>query len=353
MKNNKLIIVAGGTGGHVLPGLEIAKYLIKKGWIIHWIGSSNKKIEAELVPLNGIKIDFLNISTINIKKIFSFFIKNIFFYKKAYSIIKLFKPDLILGMGSYVSGISCLAGWFQGIPIIIHEQNKIAGLSNRLISKISSKKLQAFSGALKHAETVGNPIRKEILCIKPPKERLKNRIGPIRILAIGGSQGSQILNNIIMKLVCILNQKIILWHQTGKKEQQKIIDYYKFINYKFYKVHDFIYDIHKAYNWTDIIICRSGALTVSEITAVGIPAIFFPYPHKDRQQYFNALSLKKNKAAKIFEEKDLKIEKIVKILNYWNRNKIKKIAQRSYSLSIRNSTEKIANILISQIINKK
>lgn len=344
MKYKKIMIICGGTGGHIFPGLEIAKFLKKKGWIINWLGTSNR-IESILVPKNGFKIHLLNIPNNlykkNILKKIYCLIKFFFACAKSFYYIKLLKPDIVLGMGGYVSGIGCLAAWIKGIPIVIHEQNKVVGLANKLISKIAKKKLQAFSGVINNAETVGNPIRKNILSLLPPEKRLNNRTGPIKILVLGGSQGSWILNKIVPEFACILGKKINIWHQTGKLEKKKVIAYYKRNNFYFYKVNSFIHDIHKAYNWSDLVICRSGALTVSEISAVGIPAIFVPFEHKDHQQYWNAMILKEVHAAEIICQNKFTVKKLLKTLKKLDRSKLLYMAKQARSISIRDSTQKI------------
>lgn len=346
MNNKKLMIIGGGTGGHIFPGLEVAKYLKTKGWKIRWIGSANR-MEAQIIPRSGIKIDLMNLYNIDYKKFF-WSLKNILFsLKQATYFIRSFKPDIVLGMGGYISGIGCFAAWKKKIPIIIHEQNKIAGFSNRLIGKIANKKLQAFPGAFKNAVTVGNPIRKKILSLPIPERRLNKRTGPIKILVTGGSQGSWILNKIIPELANFLRKDIDIWHQTGVFERDKVLNNYKCIGYQCYRVDAFIYNISEAYNWADLMICRSGALTVSEITAVGLPAIFVPFEHKDRQQYKNAFILKKLRAAEIFDQKTFTVKNLIKLLKTLDRVELKKMAKRAHSIAIKDSTEKIAKYIMT------
>lgn len=341
----KIIIIGSGTGGHIFPGIEIAKHLMQYDWNVRWLGNLNR-MEYKIVPMNGIEIDCLNFSNFNSKSLKNFFqssMKIFFAWRQAFIFIKSFRPNIVLGMGGAVSGIGCLAAWNQKIPLIIHEQNKVAGLSNRIISKIASKKLQAFPKVFQNAETVGNPIRENILKLSIPEIRLRGRIGPIRILVLGGSQGSWVLNKVLPKLAKHLKNRINIWHQTGIIEKNKVLQNYKKIGYQCYKINAFINNIDKAYNWADMIICRSGALTVSEIIAVGLPAIFIPYEHKDCQQYKNALILKKINAAEIFNQKKFTVENLIKILKLWDRNKLKEMSEKARSIFIKHSTEKIVN----------
>ncbi|QCI18767.1 undecaprenyldiphospho-muramoylpentapeptide beta-N-acetylglucosaminyltransferase [Buchnera aphidicola] len=357
MHSKKIIIIAGGSGGHVFPGITIANYLIKHGWEVNWIGTKNK-IESEVVPKNNIKIHFIQINGLrntNLKNLIYSPIYILKSYLKVKKIINNYFPNIILGMGGYVSGPGCLAAWSSKIPFILHEQNKIPGITNRILSKISTKNMQAFSGALKNAEVVGNPIRENIIQIKPPINRFKNRSGPLRILIIGGSQGASIFNSILPKIPLFLKSKVIIWHQTGKKELEKTQKKYQKYGLHQHIIDDFIENIASAYEWADLVISRSGALTVSEISSVGLGSILIPYPHKDQQQLLNAQDLKKNGAAKIIDQSKFNIENVVKILNSLDRYKLFIMAKKAFSLRVKDSTKKIFkiinNITEKQILN--
>ncbi|QCI16249.1 undecaprenyldiphospho-muramoylpentapeptide beta-N-acetylglucosaminyltransferase [Buchnera aphidicola] len=347
MLPKKIIILAGGSGGHVFPALTIARCLIKKGWHINWIGTRNK-IESEIVPQYGIKIHF-----IKIKGLRNASLKNLIFspiyilsaYYQVKKIIKKWSPDIVLGMGGYVSGPGGVAAWNSNIPLILHEQNKIAGITNRWLSKISTKNIQASPGALTDAEVVGNPVCQSILDIPLPENRFKNRNGPLRVLVIGGSQGASILNYIIPKVSLLLREKIIVWHQTGYSAFQETKKTYQQNGLNNNIVTCFIKNIAYAYEWADIVVCRSGALTVSEISIVGLAAIFVPYPHKDKQQHHNAKELEKIGAAKIIDQSNFNISLMVSILNSLDRKKLFIMSKKAYSLGIRDSTIKIADII--------
>lgn len=338
----KIIIMAGGSGGHVFPGLEIANYFIKKKWIVHWLGTKNK-IESILVPKNGIAFNAINVSSFcnqNMKKKILSLIHFFISYFQTRKIIKKFKPHIVLGMGGYVSGPGALAAWSLGIPVVLHEQNIVSGLTNKLFSKISNKMLQAFPGAFSNANIVGNPIRNVLLNLPTPEQRFLKRQGPLRVLVIGGSQGASILNKLLPKVANLLGKNITIWHQTGNIEFNKVKKDYQQCS-TLYKLNEFIHDIEKAYIWSDIMICRSGALTVSEIAAVGIPAIFIPFEHKDRQQYLNASLLVNIGAAKLFNESQVSAEKLANTLNSLDRFLLKNMAEKARSMATYNATEKI------------
>jgi UDP-N-acetylglucosamine--N-acetylmuramyl-(pentapeptide) pyrophosphoryl-undecaprenol N-acetylglucosamine transferase len=356
MTIKKIIIIAGGSGGHVFPGLAIAMHLIKKGWNIKWIGTRDR-IESKLVPKHGIDINFINIQGLRnatLKTILCLPINVINAIYNIRKIIKIWSPDIALTMGGYVSGPGGLAAWCSQIPLLIHEQNQVPGLTNQWLSRISTKNMQAFSGTLKDAKTVGNPIFKNIINIPSPKYRFENRIGPLRILVVGGSQGASILNDTLPKVSKILKNKIIIWHQVGSLDFKKITMRYRQLGVNnVYCITDFIDDMAVAYKWADLIICRSGALTVSEISVVGLAAIFVPYPHKDQQQYKNAKNLKNIGAAKIINQSVFNTELIVKLLHSLTREKLFDMAKKAYSLGIRDSTEKISEIIYKTIKTHK
>ncbi len=341
---HRLMIVTGGTGGHIFPGLVISEYFRKKGCLIKWIGSISR-LESILVPKYNFDIDFLDIQKISklnfFLNIFNF-LKNIYFIIK---IMKQWKPDLVLGFGGYISFYGILSAWLCGIKTMIHEQNIVLGLSNKYLYYLSDIVVQAFPNTFNsNIPVVGNPIRKEILSIPKPKIRLLKRKGNINVLILGGSQGSCIINNIIFDLLEIfLNKKFFFLHQVGYLNYKNYIKNKKFNKFNNYKVIDFIDKIEKAYSWCDLIISRSGALTVSEISTVGIASIFIPYIHNDNQQYLNAKFLQKHGASIIIKENDLNAILLSDIILSLNRKKLFDMANIAYINSIKSPNKKFVN----------
>lgn len=345
MSTKKLMVMAGGTGGHVFPGLAVAHQLMEEGWQVRWLGTADR-MEADLVPKHGIDIDFIKINGLRGKgvkallqapwRIFSA-------WRQARKIIKAWQPDIVLGMGGYVSGPGGLAAWSCGVPVVLHEQNGIAGLTNQWLAKIARKVMQAFPGAFPNAEVVGNPVRKDVLALPSPSERFNGREGPIRVLVIGGSQGARILNQTLPGVARLLGGKITLWHQTGKGNQASVEADYQQQGAAGHKITEFIDDMAEAYAWADVVVCRSGALTVSEIAAAGLAAIFIPFPHKDRQQYWNALSLEKADAAVIIEQPHCTAEKIAEVLASWDRQGLLTLALNAQQTAVRDSTQRVAD----------
>ncbi|TDB51467.1 undecaprenyldiphospho-muramoylpentapeptide beta-N-acetylglucosaminyltransferase [Photorhabdus luminescens] len=347
-KTRRLMVMAGGTGGHVFPGLAVAHHLKDQGWDVLWLGTADR-MEADLVPKHGIDIEFVQISGLRGKGIKALLAAPVRIFKairQAKAIIRRYQPDVVLGMGGYVSGPGGIAAWMCGIPVVLHEQNGIAGLTNRWLAKIATTVLQAFPGAFPKAPVVGNPVREDVLALPIPKQRLTGREGPIRILVVGGSQGARILNQTMPEIAARMGDKITLWHQTGKGAKESVQNAYNNSVKCEHKITEFIDDMAQAYAWADMVICRSGALTVSEVSAAGLPGIFVPFQHKDRQQYWNALPLEKVGAAKILEQPQFTVDAVIELLIQWQRPQLLEMAEKARSAAIVDATERVSAALI-------
>lgn len=348
-KTKRLMVMAGGTGGHVFPGLAVAHHLMAQGWEVRWLGTADR-MEADLVPKHGIEIDFIRISGLRGKGLKAQLTAPIRIYhavRQARAIMRDFKPDVVLGMGGYVSGPGGLAAWSCKIPVVLHEQNGIAGLTNRWLSRIATKVLQAFPGAFRNADVVGNPVRTDVLALPLPDVRLAGRQGAIRVLVIGGSQGARVLNQSMPEVAALMGDKITIWHQVGKGALESVNQDYQRVGQTQHKIAEFIDDMAEAYAWADVVVCRSGALTVSEIAAAGLPAIFVPFQHKDRQQYWNALPLEKAGAAKIIEQKDFNPSVVASLLAGWDREVLLHMALKARAVAIPDATERVATEVIA------
>ncbi|MEJ4046365.1 undecaprenyldiphospho-muramoylpentapeptide beta-N-acetylglucosaminyltransferase [Erwinia sp. SLM-02] len=344
MSGKRLMVMAGGTGGHVFPGLAVAHHLMAQGWQVRWLGTADR-MEADLVPKHGIDIEFIRISGLRgkgIKAQLAAPLRIFNAWRQARAIMKRWQPDVVLGMGGYVSGPGGLAAWSCGIPVVLHEQNGIAGLTNKWLAKIAKKVMQAFPGAFPNAEVVGNPVRTDVLALPLPAERLTGRVGPTRVLVIGGSQGARILNQTLPEVAAILGDSITLWHQVGKGALDSVNQAYAQVGQTQHKVAEFIDDMAEAYAWADVVVCRSGALTVSEVAAAGLPAIFVPFQHKDRQQYWNALPLEQAGAAKIYEQPQFTAETVASTLAGWDRATLLQMAEKARAVAIPDATERVA-----------
>jgi UDP-N-acetylglucosamine--N-acetylmuramyl-(pentapeptide) pyrophosphoryl-undecaprenol N-acetylglucosamine transferase len=347
-KAKRLMVMAGGTGGHVFPGLAVAHHLMAQGWQVRWLGTADR-MEADLVPKHGIEIDFIRISGLRGKGLKAQLTAPVRIWqavRQAKAIMRSYQPDVVLGMGGYVSGPGGLAAWQCGIPVVLHEQNGIAGLTNRWLSRIAKKVLQAFPGAFPNADVVGNPVRTDVLALPLPAERLNGREGPIRVLIIGGSQGARVLNQTVPEVAALLGDRIALWHQVGKGALPMVLQDYERVGQTGHKVTEFIDDMAEAYAWADVVVCRSGALTVSEVAAAGLPAIFVPFQHKDRQQYWNARPLEEAGAAKIIEQPQFTADVVAELLASWDRPTLLKMAEKARAVAIPDATERVAAEII-------
>ncbi len=350
MKNKKrLMVMAGGTGGHVFPGLAVAKKLQQQGWEIRWLGTADR-MEADLVPQHGIEIDFIRVKGLRgqgIGRLIKAPFQIINAIMQARTHIKAWKPDAVLGMGGYVSGPGGVAAWMQGIPVVLHEQNAVAGLTNQWLSKIATKVFQAFKGAFPSAAIVGNPVRSDVVELLQPEQRLANRNGAIRVLVMGGSQGARILNQTLPKVLSKLGDGYEVHHQAGKGNQQEVEQAYQNAGVEKVNVTEFIDDVAQAYGWADVLVCRSGALTVSEVSAAGVAAIFIPFMHKDRQQALNADHLVECGAAKMIEQPELTVDKLAETMAQMDRSQLLDMAIKARKAAKLDADQVVADAIIA------
>ncbi|MGC7560607.1 undecaprenyldiphospho-muramoylpentapeptide beta-N-acetylglucosaminyltransferase [Pasteurella sp. PK-2025] len=347
-QKKKLLVMAGGTGGHVFPAIAVAQHLQKQGWEICWLGTKDR-MEAQLVPKHGIPIQFIQISGLRGKGLTALLKAPFAIFRailQARKIIKTYQPNAVLGMGGYVSGPGGIAAKLCGVPVILHEQNAVAGLTNSWLAKIAKRVLQAFPNAFPQAEVVGNPVREALFLTPPPEQRFAERVGKLRVLVVGGSQGANVLNMTLPEVVAKLADKLEVRHQVGQGALEKIRALYP--QHVSVNVTEFIDDMAQAYAWADIVICRSGALTVSELAAVGTPAIFVPFQHKDQQQYLNAKYLADVGAAKIIQQKDLNPDALIQLLNQFDRRILLEMALKAKAKATPFSAQRVADVIIEE-----
>lgn len=287
--SKRLLVMAGGTGGHVFPGLAVANLLREQGWEIQWLGCATR-MEAQLVPKHDIKINFIDVEGVRgngLLRLLKAPFKLLRSVYQARRVIKHFKPDVVLGMGGFASGPGGIAAKLCGIPLVLHEQNAVAGMTNHYLAKIATKVMVAFDTALQSHEpdVVGNPVRSDILALGM---RHYSASSCVNMLVVGGSLGAKALNDTVPDAVAALEGiAVSVWHQAGKGNSTAVSAGYK--GTADVQVTDFIDDMAKAYQWADMVVCRAGALTVSEIAVLGLPAIFVPLPYAvDDHQTKNA-----------------------------------------------------------------
>ncbi|MDM8546663.1 undecaprenyldiphospho-muramoylpentapeptide beta-N-acetylglucosaminyltransferase [Candidatus Venteria ishoeyi] len=308
-----VLIMAGGTGGHVFPALACATALKGKGIPVHWLGT-RKGLESRVVPNAGLDISYISISGLRGKsrwtQIFAPFRLLYAIYQAGWVMAKV-QPGAVLGMGGFASGPGGIAAWMLGIPLLIHEQNAIPGLTNRILARFAKRVMEAFPGTFAkkyQALHTGNPLRFDILSINPPSPRPLH--SPLRLLVLGGSLGAQALNMTLPQAVQKMKNPVQLWHQTGRQGSVMRREQHDD------RVEPFIENMAAAYRWADIIVCRAGAMTVSEVAQAGLPAIFIPFPFAvDDHQTANAKFLVDEGAALLIQQTDLNADKLANLLD--------------------------------------
>lgn len=363
MQGTTIYVMAGGTGGHVIPALAVAKRLAEQGFDIRWLGTP-AGIEAKLVPAAGFPIDWLAIGGLRGKGWVTRLAMPFRLLRAVLQARKLFavhQPVLVLGMGGYAAGPGGLAAWWLGIPLVVHEQNAVAGLTNRVLAKLARHTLSAYVGAFarppRNFTVVGNPVRPEIVALSVPSQRLAGRTGPIRVLVLGGSLGAKALNELVPAALARVGQSIPLSirHQTGRQHLEATRTSYghsQWADHCAYQVFDFIEDMAEAYGWADFVIARSGALTVAEISAAGIGALFVPFPHAvDDHQTRNAMALVQAGAAYLIQQRDLTVPGMVELLTpvLADRDGIRAMAVAARAQSLPKATETIVRICIEAL----
>ena len=345
----RIVIMAGGTGGHVFPALAVGQWLIERGWQVSWLGTQ-KGLESRVVPENGIEIDWLSVAGVRGKGVFSK-VASLFKLVKAcfqaWSILRRRKPDVVLGMGGFVAGPGGITAKLLGIPVVIHEQNRIPGTTNRLLAKFADKVLEAFPGTFKQeakAVCTGNPLRKQFQTSQKPKERSGG--DNLRILIIGGSQGAQVLNEVIPDALGSMPD-VQIRHQTGAAMQDQVSKRYLSLGANA-EATAFIQDMAAAYEWADLIICRAGAMTVSEVAAMGLPAIFVPLPNAiDNHQMANAHYLADAEAGFILPQKELTKENLVRLI-YKARARLAEMSRTARERARLDATQTVAEFCIGE-----
>lgn len=347
---NSVVVMAGGTGGHVFPALAVAHYLAAQGVRIHWLGTT-AGIEAELVPNNGFAITYLDVSGVRgqgIKRLLLAPFKLAVSVFKAMSLMRAVKADCVIGLGGYVTGPGGVAAKLLGKKLVIHEQNAIAGFTNKTLATFADKVLQAFPQAFPASpkvEWVGNPVRPEIAALPEPEQRYAERDGRIRVLVMGGSQGAVALNELVPEAFAQLPAELRpeIRHQAGKKNLDKADAKYRSLGVEA-EVIPFINDMTAAYGWADLVVCRSGALTVSEIAAAGVASVLIPYPHAvDDHQTANGKFLSEAGAAALFQQEGLTAEKLaVTMKELMQRDRLLAMARSARNLAKPESTALVA-----------
>ncbi|OGO94434.1 MAG: undecaprenyldiphospho-muramoylpentapeptide beta-N-acetylglucosaminyltransferase [Coxiella sp. RIFCSPHIGHO2_12_FULL_42_15] len=357
----RVLIIAGGTGGHIFPALAVADQLKQQGYEIFWLGA-RYGLEAKLVP-DHYPIEFIVVQGMRKRGFRAKLLTPVRLLRsmiQAGAVIKRLNPQIVLAMGGYVAAPGGFAAWMLRRPLVIHEQNAKAGLTNRLLAKIATVRLQAFEQAFHAslaAETVGNPVRAEFFHLPQPEVRYAHRTGAIHVLILGGSQGARAINQCMIQVWQSLSPALLVkvWHQTGEADYSTMQEAYAELTIAA-TVEPFIKKVAHAYAWADIVICRAGAMTVSELAAAGVASVLIPYPHAvDNHQFYNAKYLCDPRAGVLIEQKELSARAILRLLEQFfrDRQSLLLMAQSARRLAQPEAAKKVAEICMRCIQNDR
>ncbi len=286
------LIMAGGTGGHIFPGLAVAQALLDKGWRVHWLGAPGS-MESRIVPVRGIPlelVDFGGVRGKGLKTLALLPFKLLRAFWQSLQVVRRVQPDVVVGLGGYITFPGGMMGVLCGKPLVLHEQNSVAGMANKVLAGVADRVFAAFPNVLKKGEWVGNPLRTEFLNLPVPEQRFAGRSGPLQVLVVGGSLGARALNTVVPQALALIPeaQRPVVTHQAGEKQIDELRANYAAAGVQA-TLTPFIDNTAQAFADADLVICRAGASTVTEIAAVGAPAVFVPFPAAvDDHQTFNA-----------------------------------------------------------------
>lgn len=350
-----VLIMAGGTGGHVFPALALARELRARSWQVLWLGT-RRGLEAQLVPAEQIPIEWLTVSGLRGKGLWTVLPAPLQLLRallQALAVIRRRRPAVVVGLGGFAAGPGGVAAWLLRRPLVIHEQNAIAGFTNRCLAHLARRVLAAFPASFApqvKAQVVGNPVRREIVALAPPGQRFATRSGPIRLLVLGGSQGAAHLNAVVpFALAACAPLEIEVRHQTGVRGLEAAQRHYQEAA-RSGQLQPFIEDMAAAYGWADLVICRAGALTVSELAAAGVASILVPFPAAtDDHQTRNAAVLVDAGAAVLIPQRELSAERLAAELRTLcaGRGRLLAMAERARQLAKPNATADLADACVA------
>lgn len=347
---NRIVIMAGGTGGHIMPGLAVGHLLRAQGWQVWWLGHP-ERMEGEMVPEHGFELlplEFAGLRGKGIGALLRLPFRLLSACRQARHAFQQVQPQVVLGMGGYVTVPGGLMARWMKIPLVVHEQNAIGGTANRLLARLARRRLVGFPGALPGAVMVGNPVRAAFKALGAPESRYARRQGPLQLLVLGGSLGARPLNQIIPEALASIKpeQRPVVVHQTGAQHIDDVQQSYAELGVEAQCV-PFIKDVAQAMAQADIVICRAGAMTVAEVATAGVAALFVPLPHAiDDHQTANARYLADCQAAWLQPQGSLTSQWLGKWLRERSREELAEVATRAYEHAYREATEKIAHACI-------
>ncbi len=341
----RALVMAGGTGGHIFPGLAVAEALRARDWTVHWVGAPDS-MESRLVPPRGFAFEAVNFSGVRGKGPVTLALLPLRLLKafwQSLQVVRRVRPDVVIGLGGYISFPAGMMSVLLGKPLVLHEQNSRAGMANRVLAAVADRVFTAFPNVLTKAAWVGNPLREGFLRQPPPADRLAGRSGPLRLLVVGGSLGAQALNEIVPKALALVPpaQRPTVTHQSGARQ----IDALR-ANYEAARVQadltPFIDDTAQAFADADLVICRAGASTVTELAAIGVAAVYVPFPYAvDDHQTTNARFVVDAGGGWLLPQRELTPEGLATLLQSLDRAQLIARAQVAKSLQKTEATTEV------------
>ncbi|TBW56254.1 undecaprenyldiphospho-muramoylpentapeptide beta-N-acetylglucosaminyltransferase [Marinobacter halodurans] len=352
MTTRRFLIMAGGTGGHVFPALATARHLQEQGHEVYWLGSRGG-MEERLIGETGIPMATITVSGLRGKGRLALLLAPFRLARaliQALGVMRRIKPHCVIGMGGFVTGPGGVAAWLTRTPLLVHEQNAIAGMTNRILARFAETVMEAFPGSFGQAVVTrytGNPVRGDLATMAAPAARFAERSGPVRLLVLGGSLGAQAINTTLPRALALMpeDQRPTVRHQCGTRNLEATEAAYEEAGVTA-KLEPFISDMAEAYNWADIVLCRAGALTIAELCAVGLGAILVPFPHAvDDHQTRNGQQMVQAGAAILIPQSKLTDNVLAETLSTLcsDREKVAALADAARSLARADATERVVN----------
>jgi UDP-N-acetylglucosamine--N-acetylmuramyl-(pentapeptide) pyrophosphoryl-undecaprenol N-acetylglucosamine transferase len=345
MKIRKALVMAGGTGGHIFPGLAVAEALREQGWQVHWLGAP-ASMEAQLVPPRGFAFEAVQFGGVRgkgLKTLALLPLRLLRAFWQSLQVVRRVKPDVVIGLGGYITFPGGMMASLWGKPLVLHEQNSVAGLVNKVLARLADRVFTAFPGVLPGAQWVGNPLRQAFLMQDDPAKRFAGRSGALKVLVVGGSLGAKALNEMVPQALALLpeNERPQVTHQSGAKQIDALREAYAQAGVQA-ELTPFIEDTATAFANADLIIARAGASTVTEIAAVGAAALFVPFPFAvDDHQTTNARFLSEQEGAWLVQQSDLSAQDLAERLRTLGRAQLQVCAQNAFKQRKTNATREV------------
>ena len=337
MTQRTALIMAGGTGGHIFPGLALAEQLRVQGWNVHWLGAPVPSMESQLVPPRGFAYEtvaFGGVRGKGFKTLAQLPFKLLRAFWQSACVIRRVKPDVVVGLGGYITFPAGMMAVLFGKPLVLHEQNSVAGMANKVLSGVAQRVFSAFPNVLPKAQWIGNPLRAGFVNQAEPMRRFADRTGPLRVLVVGGSLGAQALNTVVPQALAQIpmDQRPIVTHQSGAKQIDALRLAYETANVQA-ELTPFIEDTAQAFADADLVIARAGASTVTELAAVGVAAIYVPFPYAvDDHQTTNARFVVDAGGGWLIQQSELKSQDLANRLQFMTRRTLQACAEKAYAV---------------------